>query len=151
MRKDIIVVDIDGTISQIGDRLKFIQQQPKNWDAFYEDCFDDAPIQEICDAVTALHDRGYRIIFCTGRRESCREKTVAWLTKYMPTCDDCTLLMRPNDDIRPDMEVKPQLIDSNLSKVQQQRIAFFVEDRNAMVTKWRELGYICLHVADANF
>ena len=42
-----IIVDIDGTISRIGERLKYLIQSPKDWDSFYGDCFDDEPIIEI--------------------------------------------------------------------------------------------------------
>ena len=40
--KHIVVVDIDGTIAQIGDRLKYItHQNPKDYDAFYDHCDED--------------------------------------------------------------------------------------------------------------
>ena len=46
-----IIVDIDGTISRIGERLKYLIQSPKDWDSFYGDCFDDEPIIEIVGLV----------------------------------------------------------------------------------------------------
>ena len=30
-----VVVDIDGTISKVGDRIKCLEQSPKDWDSFY--------------------------------------------------------------------------------------------------------------------
>ena len=74
-----IIVDIDGTISKVGERLKYLLQAKKDWDSFYNDCFDDEPIQEIIDLVYALYLRGETVVFCTGRRESCREKTINWI------------------------------------------------------------------------
>ena len=47
--KRTVIVDIDGTISKVGDRLKFLKQTPKDWDSFYNDCFEDEPILEIID------------------------------------------------------------------------------------------------------
>ena len=31
----IVVCDIDGTISKVGDRIKYLEQSPKDWDAGY--------------------------------------------------------------------------------------------------------------------
>lgn len=45
--KGIVICDIDGTISRVGDRLKYLQQNPKDWDSFYNDCFNDEPIREM--------------------------------------------------------------------------------------------------------
>ena len=146
-----VIVDIDGTISKVGDRIKYLQQQPKDWDAFYADCFDDEPIDNMVHLVYNLYLQGYRIIFCTGRRESCRQNTLDWFNKHFEPeiAKHCLLLMRPNSDHRHDTFVKPQLLhDANINLSD---IAFVLEDRNAMVAKWRELGLTCLQVAEGDF
>lgn len=149
--KKIVIVDIDGTITKPGKRLKYLQQKPKDWDSFYNDCFEDEPIQEIVDLVKVL-DLKYTIVFCTGRRESVREKTKKWLDIHLPNVllNDGFLLMRANSDIRHDTIVKPELI-AKKSIFSYDKIAFILEDRNAMVDKWRELGFKCLQVAEGNF
>lgn len=45
--KNIVVVDIDGTIAKVGDRLKYLQQEKKDWDSFYEHCDEDEPIKDM--------------------------------------------------------------------------------------------------------
>ena len=57
--------------------------------------------------------------------------------------------MRKNNDHRHDSEVKPELLKE--AGIKLDSIAFVLEDRNSMVKKWRELGLICLQVADGNF
>jgi len=148
--KNIVIVDIDGTISKVGDRIKYLQQSPKDWDSFYEDCFEDEPIHEMVDLVKLL-DQSYLLIFCTGRRESCREKTIAWFNKhFIPEVIKYNpLLMRPDNDYRHDTEVKPELIRKYGHSFDD--IAFVLEYRNSMVKKWRELGLICLQVAEGDF
>ena len=47
MTSGTILVDIDGTISKVGDRIKYLQQEPKNWDSFYEACDEDECITTI--------------------------------------------------------------------------------------------------------
>lgn len=152
MRK-VVIVDIDGTISKVGDRLKYLLQKPKDWDSFYEDCFDDKPIEDIINLVYSLFQADYDIIFCTGRRESVRNKTNDWFKKFLPvdliTYHTTKLLMRENNDLRHDTIVKPQLLKEY--NIELSDIAFVLEDRNSMVVKWREMGLICLQVAEGDF
>lgn len=150
--KDIIICDIDGTVSRVGERLKYLRETPPDWDAFYNDCFDDEPITEMCALVANLRRAGYRIIFCTGRRDVVRAKTEQWIQRYISA--DFTMpriLMRASGDHRHDVEVKPELLDNNLTVEERSRIAFILEDRDSMVEKWRKLGYRCLQVDKGEF
>lgn len=147
--KNIVVVDIDGTISKIGDRLKYLQQEPKDWDSFYNDCFEDEPIKDVCEFVSKLSQYNcYNIVFCTGRRNSVRDKTISWLFQNL-RLNTFLLLMRGDDDHRHDTEVKPELLEFNY--ISPESVAFILEDRNSMVKKWRELGFTCLQVAEGDF
>lgn len=148
-RNNIIVVDIDGTIAKVGDRLKYLQQAKKDWDAFYEHCDEDEPIDEMCQLVADLFVLGRDIVFCTGRRESVREKTKNWLTQNVISTYDDELLMRKDGDWRHDTEVKPELLQK--AGITPDDVYFILEDRDSMVAKWRELGYRCLQVADGKF
>lgn len=148
-RNNIIVVDIDGTIAKVGDRLKYLQQEKKDWDAFYEHCDEDEPIDEMCQLVADLFVLGRDIVFCTGRRESVREKTKNWLTQNVISTYDDELLMRKDGDWRHDTEVKPELLQK--AGITPDDVYFILEDRDSMVAKWRELGYRCLQVNDGNF
>jgi hypothetical protein len=147
MAKNIVVVDIDGTISKVGDRLKYLQQNPTNWDSFYESCFEDDPIIEIVELVKHL-EKKYQILYCTGRRESVRKITVNWIDNFIGS-NYIAILMRPNGDKRHDTEVKPEML--NKFGIELDNVAFVLEDRNSMVNKWRELGLKCLQVADGDF
>lgn len=148
--KHVVIVDIDGTISKVGERLKYLKQEPKDWDSFYNDCFDDEPIPEMVRLVDALCHK-YTLVFCTGRRASCREKTIAWIKKHF-TFEWFywhAILMRPNNDKRHDTEVKPELLE--IAGFTPDNVAFILEDRSSMVKKWRELGFTCLQVAEGDF
>ena len=151
--KNIVVVDIDGTISKVGDRLKYLQQDKKDWDSFYEHCDEDTPIKDIIKLVHDLFDAGYKILFCTGRRESVRRKTELWINKntYLESWYD--LIMRKDNDWRPDSEVKPELLHKYLieNNATKDNVFIILEDRDSMVNKWRELEYTCLQVADGNY
>lgn len=149
MSKNIIVVDIDGTIAKVGDRLKYLQQEKKDWDAFYEHCDEDEPIKDIIELIELMQIHEYNIVFCTGRRESVRKKTEYWLFKNIWCLREYKLLMRKDGDWRHDTEVKPELLQK--AGITPDDVYFILEDRDSMVAKWRELGYRCLQVADGKF
>lgn len=149
MSKNIVVVDIDGTIAKVGDRLKYLQQEKKDWDAFYEHCDEDEPIKDIIELIELMQIHEYNIVFCTGRRESVRKKTEYWLFKNIWCLREYKLLMRKDGDWRHDTEVKPELLQKE--GITPDDVYFILEDRDSMVAKWRELGYRCLQVNDGNF
>lgn len=149
--KKYIIIDIDGTIAQVAaERLKYLQQEHKDWDTFYKLCFKDAPIKDIVDLVQALIDSNkYQILFCTGRRDTVRDETIQWLDTHFKFLSEYTLLMRKSRDWRHDTAVKPELLTKH--GITPDDVSFILEDRDSMVKKWRELGYKCLQVADGDF
>lgn len=150
--KNTIIVDIDGTIAKVGDRLKYLQQEKKDWDSFYEHCDEDTIIQPIAKLVDHLAV-DYDIVFCTGRRESVREKTIQWIDKHLgfagSFAGELKLLMRKDNDWRPDTEVKPELLAKN--GYTPDNVWFILEDRDSVVAKLRSLGFIVLQVNEGKF
>lgn len=140
-----IIIDIDGTVAQVGGRIKYLKEEPTNWDAFYDACFEDQPIMEVINMLKALENQ-YEFIFCTGRRESVRSQTERWLENYGLFG---IVLMRPDGDFRHDTQVKPEQLE--LASITKEDIAFVLEDRNSMVKQWRSMGLKCLQVADGDF
>ena len=148
MNKKIVIVDIDGTISKVGDRLKHLKETPKNWDKFYERCGEDQPEKDIIELIQFLQMK-YKIIFLSGRRESTRKTTADWIGAHVQLDDSATLYLRKNNDLRHDTEVKPDLLKE--SGIDICKIAFILEDRDSMVNKWREMGMRVLQVAAGDF
>lgn len=145
--KKIVIVDIDGTLSLVGERVNHLNENPPNWKSFYARCGEDEPVNEIIDLVNVLC-QNYRIILCTGRTESCRADTEKWFIEN-GFIEFSTMLMRPDGDHRHDVELKPELLEK--AGINLDDIAFVLEDRNSMVAKWRTMGLICLQVAEGNF
>ena len=152
-QKYIILVDIDGTIADCSERAKkYLSGDTPDWDGFYEACGEDKPIQSIINLVEELSVH-YDIAFCSGRRESVRGKTEEWMKRHLvhTTYEPIGMLFRKDGDKRHDTEVKPEMLDAWLAQNPNYKICYILEDRNSMVAKWRELGYVCLQVADGNF
>jgi hypothetical protein len=146
--KKTVVCDIDGTISIVGDRLKYIEQSPKDYDSFYDSCGEDLPNMAIVDMVKSL-SKDYKIVFCTGRRENVRKITDLWITRHFgEQAKNWELIMRPDGDKRHDIITKPEQLFKSIPR---ENIAFVLEDRTSMVSHWRKIGLTCLQVADGDF
>ncbi len=141
----VVVFDIDGTLSIVGNRLKYLKLSPPDWDAFYDACGEDKCNETIWAVYNAMRQT-YGVRFVTGRRESCRQDTLKWMKDNLIYCPSEYLFMRKNGDIMPDTDVKPELVESFKDE-----ILMIFEDRSCMVEKWRELGYTCLQVANGDF
>lgn len=146
MNKDTIIVDIDGTIADIDHRLHHIKEKPKDYKAFYSNVHYDKPIMDMLITVRAFNALGYNIVFCTGRKDSCREDTEDWLDIYFGF--NFELLMLPSKGHSPDNEGKPLLIAEDYPV---ERVLFILEDRSRMVKAWRDLGYRCLQVCEGDY
>lgn len=150
MPKNIILVDLDGTITKPGDRLKHIQGPKKDWDAFYDACFYDEPHRDIIQLVYMYWENRYDIIFCTGRRESVREITEKWIQDNFPlSFQHKGLIMRPNNDYRHDSICKIEQCTKH--GIIFDDIHMVLEDRDSMVKTWRSFGVRVLQVAEGNF
>ena len=83
MSKTLLVVDIDNTVAENGQREHLLP----NWSKFFKACDTDTPIVEIIDAIRPLFDReDIDIVFVTGRNADPEviEKTQKWLLNHLP-------------------------------------------------------------------
>lgn len=149
MGKLIVVVDIDGTVANIDHRKKYVESKPKDWDKFFGSLEDDEPIKVIIDLIQTL-SKHYKIVFCTGRNESLREQTQNFIWANCENeLDRAPILMRSDNDRRPDHIIKPELLKK--AGISKNDVAFILEDRSSVVEAWRNLGFTCLQVAPGDF
>lgn len=141
-----IIFDIDDTLSIIGDRQKYLKQEPKDWDSFFMACDQDEPNWPIVNLCRVLQSTGVNVMFVTGRAEVSRTKTLTWLKFYDLLQPNTMLLMRPVGDFRHDVDLKPDLVKDVLGA-----ITMVFEDRNSMVKKWREMGITCCQVRETEY
>lgn len=133
-----IICDIDGTVAQMGDR------SPYDYDRVDE----DKPKTVIISLIKELSN-SFKIIFLSGREDSCREKTLNWLEKHFGwEKDNITLLMRKSKDHRKDNIVKRELYQIISSSYDVHSV---FDDRDSVVKMWRDLGLTCLQVDYGDF
>jgi len=137
----IFVFDMDGTLTTVGNRLKYLAA--KEWDKFYFAADQDLPNYPMLALFKALQDSGAEIRIVTGRPERTRELTLDWLAKQGIDFPTKYLYMRKNHDFRPDYVLKLGLV-----KEFQNRIQMVFEDRTQVVSMWRENGIPCCQCRD---
>ena len=139
-----VLFDIDGTLADATHRLHHIQNGSHNWDAFFAECVNDPVIEPIRDLAVLVASQGYRIILVSGRSDTVREETKAWLARSgVPYAE---LHMRKAGDYRQDFVIKSEILDAILAEGHD--IAFVVDDRPSVVAMWRERGLTCLQCRD---
>lgn len=144
MSRRAVIFDIDGTLADASHRLHHITGGKRDWDAFFGTMGDDTPVEPICDLLTYLIDKT-AIVLCSGRPETYRGVTEAWLHRAGIVGYDA-LYMRPAGDFRPDHIVKAQLLAGMREDGFEPWLA--IDDRPSIVAMWRENGITCLQCRD---
>lgn len=113
----------------------------RDWQAFYEACDKDKPIPPTIEIIKSLHGLDYYakcedVHIWSGRSESVRDKTEAWLDSNGITFNQ--LKMRPVGDSTPDDELKERWLDEAISAGN--KVDFVFDDRPKVVRMWRRRG-----------
>lgn len=103
----IAVIDLDGVLADVRPRLHFLESTPKDWDGFFAAIPDDEVLAEgraVVERLAADHE----LVYLTGRPESTRRDTEAWLEQHeLPRA---MVIMRRSGDRRPARVTKPALL-----------------------------------------
>lgn len=176
-----IIFDLDGTLADCEHRRHFVQRQhcfacgnneaygemvgcicmktkfTPDWKAFYEACDQDKPIEPVIEIFQSLifenHIRqGKEIQIWSGRCESVREKTQAWLDKYVWGSPSVPLKMRPIGDNTPDDELKERwmlqyVYEANIKQNNPNPIDFVFDDKPKVIRMWRKYGIFVFNCA----
>lgn len=142
------IVDIDGTVADCSHRLHHIRNSPPNWEAFFAECMNDKPIENVCYIINDIREGSYnRIVFVSGRSDIVRKETRDWLMNN--SLWDGYLYMRKHGDHRPDHVVKMEILEEVRKEFGGDPIAVF-DDRSSVVDAWRRAGLTCFQVAEWN-
>jgi predicted kinase len=134
--KNIIVVDIDGTVADCSHRLHYVKGDKKDWKGFFSEMDKDTPRTEVYkNAVNDAKAHDAEIVFVSARPEDHREVTEQWLRENKMEFN--YLLMRRKGDKRPDTDVKFDIYNRFLK---QYNIIKVIDDRPSVIEMWREQG-----------
>jgi len=142
----LVIFDMDGTLSDTSHRQAYVRGEKKDWNAFFAGCKDDSVKEPIKNLLLDFNILEYKIIIVSGRPiDKCGIATEDWL--YQQNIPFNHLFMRNSGDTRSDVIIKQEILDL-LPKA---KIAYVVDDRDAVVKMWRENGLTCLQVAEGDF
>jgi adenylate cyclase class IV len=134
MKEKAIICDLDGTLALLGNR------NPYDASKAVEDKL-NKPIARILQ----LYDG--KILIVSGRYDTYREQTIAWLKTHNIQYEQ--LFLREAGDSRKDFVVKKEIFDTHIKE--KYEVEFTLDDRDQSVAFWRSLGFTCLQVAPGNF
>lgn len=152
-KKNVVVFDLDGTLALIDHRRHFVTNGRTRWDLFYEACDQDEPNIPVIRMLQTLVLAGCQVMIVSARSDQVKDKTIAWLTKYVvkPNMGILlpTLVMRPAKDSTPDDVLKLKWL--NDGTIPRDRVLCVFDDRNKVVAMWRTQGISCFQVAPGDF
>ncbi len=76
-----VVFDMDGVLSDATRRQHYLEWPRRDWESFFEECGDDALIDEVARLLDCL-DPGLRIVLLTARPIRVQPQTLRWLERY---------------------------------------------------------------------
>ena len=128
------IVDLDGTLVDVTSIRYLVEGEKKNFNKFHESSAGCPANPTVAEFTRLLFNRGFKIIIMSGRVERYSELSSKWLLSNNISFHE--LLLRKNDDFRPDVEVKRDLFRTlNSYKVQ-----IAIDDRAGLRDLWKELG-----------
>lgn len=134
-----IMVDLDGTLALLNGRNPY--------DASECD-INDIINEPVAETIRLYYNSGRRIIFCSGRLTQYREATIRFIEKHLPGIE-YILFMRRDGDRRKDALIKNEIYRNEIQG--KYNIKFVLDDRDQVVSLWRDLGLTCWQVAPGNF
>lgn len=135
--KSYVICDLDGTSShrQILENDRFYMRSFYD----YESAYYDKPDTVVRFILHSLFEKGIKIIFVSGRKESSRKFTEDFIEdKLLFAKNDYKLFMREDDDNRSDDIVKYEIFNKHLRKLP--GIFAVFDDRKRVIAMWEELG-----------
>jgi hypothetical protein len=148
----ILILDIDGTLSDASHRSHYVDRPKPDWDGFLQPDLvaKDTVIEGAVNGVNYLSRLVSEVIFLTGRNESLRPVTESWIEKHFgPEVNHCwywSLIMRQVGDNRVPTEYKAEQLEK--IKRSTDEVIMCIDDDKFMMKVYREMGFITLHAPD---
>ena len=131
----IAVFDIDGVLADPAHRQHHVASRPKDWASFFSAVGGDEVLEAGRARLREL-SADHVVVLLSGRPESTRADTEAWLARHGIAVD--RLVLRRDDDHRPAAQVKAELIVGIGSPSE---VAVVVDDDETVTARLVARGY----------
>lgn len=144
--KPIVIVDLDGTLSDGSHRLHLLPTEDlhltESWSEFNKAAVGDSPIKSTVAVVNGLWMSGFAIVILTGRSDEVMADTCDWLNYNGIKYD--ALIMRRKEDNRKDTIIKEEV----LRAIGLENIVCAFDDSPNVVKHFRSLGITTYQVTE---
>lgn len=107
------IFDIDGTLCDVRTIRHHVMGDNRNFDAFHRESVNCPPHAHVVEAARQSEAEGVAPLIVTARQTLYRNVTAYWLA--MHEIPSAALYMRRTGDMRPDFEVKQDILDRILN------------------------------------
>lgn len=144
--KPIVIVDLDGTLSDGSHRLHLLPTEnlhlTESWREFNRAAAGDSPIKSTIAVINGLWVSGFAIVILTGRSDEVRYETCKWLNENGVKFDE--IIMRRQEDNRKDTVIKEEA----LRAIGLDNIVCAFDDSPSVVKHFRSLGITTYQVTE---
>lgn len=141
----VLVVDVDGVLSDASGRQHLLDGVPRQWEAFFEASVDDSPVSEGVGLIRALAtgDRYRTTVLLTARPARLADITMAWMDRHDVAWD--LLVMRVDDDQRSSPDVKREAVVELRATGHEPTLAVDDDPRNAEMYRSEGIPVVYVH------
>lgn len=134
--KDIIIFDLDGTISD--DSWRVVHRYKGEYDTYHNQLGFDEPMNW---KLTDFDQTEFEPVILTTRPEKYRSMTLRWLRRNkFPKWSSVCLLMRPNGNLLPSPELKQQMVFWLIVNYRFGYVKMAYDDRGDIIEMYKSLG-----------
>ena len=144
--RNAIICDIDGTLCDASDRIKYVQNKPKNYQKFYDEAI-HSKANDWCKLILSGLPKSVEIILLTGRPYDNAEDLTTWLVMWGVRWNK--IFMRNDGDYRQDAIIKQEIFDKEIKG--KYKVLFCLDDRQQVVDMWRSNKLVCLQCSNGKF
>lgn len=146
MKQPAIIVDINGTLGDCSARSHFLEQDPRDWDGFFENMMTDSPIDFVHRFCNAQPNEPFwcHVLLTTGAPEKYRPLMTKWLETNNVYYNK--LYMRGSFQYMKGYVWKEKLYREEIEP--NYDIICVLEDKEECANMYRKLGLHCWLVAE---
>lgn len=138
--KDAVIFDMDGTLANVSSIRHYLKRWDeskgrsiKDFNAFHAESVNVPPHSHVVNAAQVAHMLGKAVLIVTARRWMWRDHTAWWLAMHDVPSD--MLMMRDDNDNRPDYEVKRDMLATIRNAY---NVIHAWDDNPSIVQLWQE-------------